>query len=1151
MKVYIRLQALVISTLITLLAFSGQAGLTHYDSTFVLATNVTKNYTFTDTNGLSVVVAVTITPYSNLTNAPTFTLLDFNNGLPQHLGIDSGVGSGDGNWINPPEGVDFTASLVSADAGIITNSIQFGVSELGFRSDAGYPWVYWLSPSSSHFFQPNADGEYPLDLSLAYLAGTNYSGHLRDLTAGLYQLMSGAASGDSVQFTANFIAGNGAPVVTQNPLSQSNCAGNFVVFSAVAPGDPRPSVQWQVSTDGGISFTNIPIAIYNTYTFLARFEDDGNQYRAIFTNDLGSVVTAAATLTVGEAPATPVIEASATAVPYNSTNTASGPAGAAGYSWSVDNGVILDGENSQTVTYRAGHLGTVTLTLVVENEFGCPAGSSTNVDIAALSPTLSPGFYVSDDSGLVEQFDTNGASTVFAFTPESPSGLAFDPDGNLYAANWGDDNTLRKIATNGVSSIIATDVNWPGGLAMGGDGNLYAADWSTIEKITTNGVVSTYITGIEGADGLAFDRAGNLYVPDVINNTIKKYGRDGAITLFATNGLSGPEALAFDSAGNLYVANAANDTIWKYDADGNGTVFAGTNLLAPVSLAFDTADNLYVVNYDDSSVTKFTPDGDSTVFSSPDVIGAEYIAVWPLPAQLIPTNPPYDGMILYGSTDDGSVQQLNSFGGKAAFATGLGAEQDLALDSAQNLYVVDQVNNLIEKYTPNGAGTVFTTDLANPIGLAIDAADNIYVNNYDDGSIRKVTPNGEQTVFAYGSGNLQGMAFDAEGNLYVSEYDNNRIIKYDTNAVGSIFTENVSQPSGLAFDGNGNLYVANMGLNAIEKFSASGNLLGTFAAVDDQPVGLAFDNATNLYVSMWGEVEKIAPDGTVSVVATDIYLNRLAIWPGLKAGRPNALVSTDTQVGNGTDAPSLSFINPASVVLALNFGGENLVRDDIPFTGVSSDISNPTVVTNGGYTVTLSAPSDALNTAAEGDPLFGSFIWASDQAEESVKVEGLDPGKSYHVYYLDGDDRFGYAFNMLLTLTASNQMAIGHMSWGPASADQNDYIYLPTTVSGSTWLNATMTMDGESYGAGFAGLVVVDDSLTNAPTAATTGSFFYGNGQFQFSISGTTGNHYVVEATTNLADGIWVPVITNVAPFTFVESNADAFSQRFYRVVSP
>jgi hypothetical protein len=55
------------------------------------------------------------------------------------------------------------------------------------------------------------------------------------------------------------------------------------------------------------------------------------------------------------------------------------------------------------------------------------------------------------------------------------------------------------------------------------------------------------------------------------------------------------------------------------------------------------------------------------------------------------------------------------------------------------------------------------------------------------------------------------------------------------------------------------------------------------------------------------------------------------------------------------------------------------------------------------------------------------------------------------------------------------------------------------------------------------------------------------SGQYALTVAGTPGLKYVVQASTNLVN--WVPLLTNTAPFTFVDANAGSFRQRFYRSV--
>ncbi len=91
------------------------------------------------------------------------------------------------------------------------------------------------------------------------------------------------------------------PAVTVNPTSRMITAGDFVTFTAAATGVPAPSVQWQVSTDGGMTWANITgnaSALTNTLTFAVSTGQNGYRYRAVFTNSVGSATTSTAQLTV-------------------------------------------------------------------------------------------------------------------------------------------------------------------------------------------------------------------------------------------------------------------------------------------------------------------------------------------------------------------------------------------------------------------------------------------------------------------------------------------------------------------------------------------------------------------------------------------------------------------------------------------------------------------------------------------------------------------------------------------------------------------------------------------------------------------------------------------------------------------------------------
>jgi len=82
-------------------------------------------------------------------------------------------------------------------------------------------------------------------------------------------------------------------------VSQSISAGSSVSFTAAASGNPTPTVQWYVSTNGGATVSPIAGATATTLGLTSvPGSANGNQYKATFTNSVGTATTTAATLTV-------------------------------------------------------------------------------------------------------------------------------------------------------------------------------------------------------------------------------------------------------------------------------------------------------------------------------------------------------------------------------------------------------------------------------------------------------------------------------------------------------------------------------------------------------------------------------------------------------------------------------------------------------------------------------------------------------------------------------------------------------------------------------------------------------------------------------------------------------------------------------------
>jgi hypothetical protein len=107
-----------------------------------------------------------------------------------------------------------------------------------------------------------------------------------------------ASTATSNAVTLTVSAASTPPLVTTQPLAATVAAGASASFTVGFSGVPTPTVQWQLSTDGGGTFANITGATSSTYSHVVATSESAWLYRAVVSNGKGSVSSQSAKLTV-------------------------------------------------------------------------------------------------------------------------------------------------------------------------------------------------------------------------------------------------------------------------------------------------------------------------------------------------------------------------------------------------------------------------------------------------------------------------------------------------------------------------------------------------------------------------------------------------------------------------------------------------------------------------------------------------------------------------------------------------------------------------------------------------------------------------------------------------------------------------------------
>lgn len=293
-----------------------------------------------------------------------------------------------------------------------------------------------------------------------------------------------------------------------------------------------------------------------------------------------------------------------------------------------------------------------------------------------------------------------------------------------------------------------------------------------------------------------------------------------------------------------------------------------------------------------------------------------------------------------------------------------------------------------------------------------------------------------------------------------------------------------------------------------------------------------------------GPISVTTPSGTAISAGVFVVAGGVSVFNGVLAGWD---VSGETNFG----------VSPlAATVLASNLTVVGLARG----SGVSVGGTAAAHAWGGsGFTSAGAAAAAAAGQFATLSLIAttGSTISFTSISQFDYRRSGTGPTNGVLQYRL-GDGVFVDIANLNFDSSSSSGGSLGPVDLSGVAALQN--------IGAGT--NVTFRI--VNYSGGSSGnWYVYDKGSSSAPDLAFTGSITWQpnaarlpvappvlsaisrlNNLCQFTVTGTFGSNYVVQAATSLTAPVWVSLATNPAPFVFIETNANSFEQRFYRGIA-
>ena len=259
------------------------------------------------------------------------------------------------------------------------------------------------------------------------------------LSPGNYTITITGVAGSSTQ-TRNLtfnVTPSTPPSVTTQPTDVSICSGNNATFTA-ASGTTGVTYQWQVSIDGGTTYTNITGATNPSYTVTGTTTAQNNyKYRVLISTQCASVTSNAATLSV-------TVAASFSAQPTNVTvcsgSNVNFSATASGtnltYQWQVSTDGGTSFTNIAGATTSSLSLNNVSIALnnnryrlvITVTGGACPGSLNSNVATLVVNalPTVTANSSASSVCTGTAVTLTAGGANTYSWTPGNQTGSSIN-----------------------------------------------------------------------------------------------------------------------------------------------------------------------------------------------------------------------------------------------------------------------------------------------------------------------------------------------------------------------------------------------------------------------------------------------------------------------------------------------------------------------------------------------------------------------------------------------------------------------------------------------------------------------------------------------------------------------------------------------------